>query len=75
MYGQLKSTVRCLECGNVSITFDPMNVFSLPIMRPSMFSASLVPYEIYRKAKEDSDEEDPDYKSESKLTLTEHFKF
>ena len=41
-----------------------------------MLTAALVPYEIYRKAnKDDSDEEDPDYRTDSKLTLTEHFIF
>ena len=75
MYGQLKSTVRCLECGNISITFDPMNVLQLPITRPSMFTAALVPYDIYRKQEGDSDEEDPDYKTDSKLVITEHLVF
>lgn len=34
MYGQLKSTVRCLECHNISISFDPFLTLSLPISRP-----------------------------------------
>jgi ubiquitin carboxyl-terminal hydrolase 4/11 len=33
MYGQLKSTVRCLECGNISINFDPFLTLSLPITK------------------------------------------
>ena len=31
MYGQLKSTVTCLECKNISITFDPFLSIALPI--------------------------------------------
>jgi len=34
MYGQLRSTVRCLECGNISITFDPFLTLSLPVTKP-----------------------------------------
>ena len=30
-YGQLKSRVCCTLCNNVSITFDPYNVLSVPI--------------------------------------------
>lgn len=30
-YGQLKSRLRCLICKNISITFDPYNVLSVPI--------------------------------------------
>ena len=30
-YGQLKSRVSCMICHNVSITFDPFNVLSVPI--------------------------------------------
>lgn len=37
MYGQLKSTVRCLECNNISITFDPFLTLSLPIARANYF--------------------------------------
>ena len=33
MYGQLKSTVKCLECGNISITFDPYLTLALPIAK------------------------------------------
>jgi len=34
-YGQLKSRVTCSICKNVSITFDPYNVLSVPIPRQS----------------------------------------
>jgi hypothetical protein len=40
-----------------------------------MFTAALVPYDIYRKQEGDSDEEDPDYKTDSKLVITEHLVF
>ena len=30
-YGQLKSRVQCTLCRNISITFDPYNVLSVPI--------------------------------------------
>ena len=30
-YGQLKSRVQCTICHNISITFDPYNVLSVPI--------------------------------------------
>jgi ubiquitin C-terminal hydrolase len=30
-YGQLKSKVCCTVCHNISITFDPYNVLSVPI--------------------------------------------
>lgn len=43
MYGQLKSTVECLECKNISITFDPFLTVSLPIARPFKISAIYVP--------------------------------
>jgi ubiquitin C-terminal hydrolase len=33
MYGQLKSTVKCLDCGNISITFDPFLTLPLPIAK------------------------------------------
>ena len=74
MYGQLKSTVRCLECGNISISFDPFLTLCLPVSRPSKFSAALVPYEVYRTKAGSDSEEDPDYKDDSDSTvLTEHF--
>ena len=30
--GQLKSTLTCLKCGNVSIKFDPLMYLSLPLV-------------------------------------------
>jgi len=30
-YGQLKSRVQCTKCGNISLSFDPFNVLSVPI--------------------------------------------
>lgn len=30
-YGQLKSRVQCTQCDNISLSFDPFNVLSLPI--------------------------------------------
>jgi ubiquitin C-terminal hydrolase len=30
-YGQLKSQVKCSICKNISVTFDPFNVLSVPI--------------------------------------------
>ena len=77
MYGQLKSTVTCLECHNISISFDPFLTLSLPISRPSLFVVALVPYEVFRRVMGDSDEEDPDYKDPREFMPTEHpyFKF
>lgn len=76
MYGQLKSTVRCLDCGNISVTFDPFLTLSLPITRPTLFHVALVPYEFSRKGTaSSSDEEDPDFKSGETDVMTEHFVF
>jgi ubiquitin carboxyl-terminal hydrolase 4/11 len=47
MYGQLKSTVQCLDCNNISITFDPFLTISLPIARPFKLSVVYVPYEMF----------------------------
>jgi ubiquitin C-terminal hydrolase len=33
MYGQLKSTVQCLTCKYISVTFDPFMSVCLPITR------------------------------------------
>ena len=63
MYGQLKSTVRCLECQNISITFDPFLTLSLPVSKSQVFQFIWVPYEVFKRSKADSDEEDPDYAS------------
>ena len=47
MYGQLKSTVTCLECENVSVTFDPFLTISLPIARPFKIKVKYVPEEMW----------------------------
>ena len=62
MYGQLKSTVQCLECQNESITFDPFLTLSLPIQKPTMFKVAYVPYDIW-EVSVDSEESDDDYKT------------
>jgi ubiquitin C-terminal hydrolase len=33
MYGQLKSTVKCHECKNISTAFDPFLSIQLPIVK------------------------------------------
>jgi hypothetical protein len=78
MYGQLKSTVKCLECGNISITFDPFLTLSLPITRPNFFKVPFVPYEFFRQRTEgngDSSEEDPDFKDANNMVRMEQFEF
>jgi len=35
MYGQLKSRLRCYECGTISNTFDPFLALSIPIPKPT----------------------------------------
>lgn len=65
MYGQFKGTVRCAECGNISITFDPFLTLPLPISKGLYFDVTLVPFEIFRQATaddDDEDEQDPDFK-------------
>jgi len=47
MYGQLKSTVNCLDCGNISVTFDPYLSLSLPIPRPLKLEVIFVPYMVH----------------------------
>lgn len=55
MYGQLKSTVECLECSNISITFDPFLTISLPIARPFKLAVIYVPYEMFVESKKSGD--------------------
>ena len=43
MYGQLKSTVQCLTCHNISITFDPFLTLALPIARPFKINLDFIP--------------------------------
>lgn len=66
MYGQLKSTVQCLDCGNISVAFDPFLTISLPISKPTLFHVALVPYELFQVQKSDSssEDDDPDYRSD-----------
>lgn len=45
MYGQLKSTVQCLVCQNISITFDPFLTLALPIARPFKLSVVFIPFD------------------------------
>jgi hypothetical protein len=49
MYGQLKSTVRCLTCHNISITFDPFLTLALPIARPFKLNLDFVPHSAYNE--------------------------
>lgn len=75
MYGQLKSTVKCTQCGNISITFDPYLSLPLPISRPSYFQCALVPYELFRPITNgggDSDESDEDYKTAGSMVRVPH---
>lgn len=44
MYGQLKSTVKCLTCENISITFDPFLTLALPIARPFKLTVRFIPF-------------------------------
>ena len=44
MYGELKSTVRCLTCHKISITFDPFLTLALPIARPFKINLDYIPY-------------------------------
>jgi ubiquitin C-terminal hydrolase len=50
-YGQLKSRVQCSSCSNISITFDPFNVVSLPIptsvkSKPNFITVTYYPINI-----------------------------
>jgi ubiquitin C-terminal hydrolase len=67
MYGQLKSTVRCSHCGNISITFDPYLTLPLPISRPNYFNVFFVPFDLYKtiKVEEDEEESDEDFRQPS----------
>ena len=69
MYGQLKSTVRCTSCGNISITFDPYLTLPLPISRPSYFSFSFVPFDLYKTVECDEEESDEDFSQPASLRI------
>ena len=48
MYGQLKSTVTCLTCGKIAITFDPYLSIQLPISEPPVkMRFNIVPCEMF----------------------------
>lgn len=53
MYGQLKSTVECLYCKNISTAFDPFVILPLPVPNESSlnkintFKVTLVPYNMF----------------------------
>jgi ubiquitin carboxyl-terminal hydrolase 4/11/15 len=56
MYGQLKSTVKCLVCENISITFDPFLTLALPIARPFKLLVRYVPSDFFvTPSSDDSD--------------------
>ena len=71
MYGQLKSTVRCSHCGNISITFDPYLTLPLPISRPNYFTFFFVPFDLFKIVQGDDDESDEDFREPS-LKRVEH---
>ena len=52
MYGQLKSTVQCLTCNNVSITFDPFLTVALPIAKPFKLIVGYIPYNMFNESGE-----------------------
>lgn len=66
MYGQLKSTVRCTCCGNISITFDPYLTLPLPISRPTYINIVLVPFDLYKMSQSTNgtQEEEEEYGEE-----------
>ncbi|KAJ8312078.1 hypothetical protein KUTeg_009451 [Tegillarca granosa] len=41
-HGQLKSQVRCQECGHVSVRFDPFNYLSLPLPMESCIHLEII---------------------------------
>ena len=41
-HGQLKSQVRCKECGNLSVRFDPFNYLSLPLPMDSCIHLEVI---------------------------------
>lgn len=85
MYGQLKSTVKCNECGKISITYDPFLTLPLPISKPNIFQVAFIPFELYRKrvvvldngkGDQSSSEDDPDFKDDRKnIVQNEHLLF
>ncbi|XP_064618756.1 ubiquitin carboxyl-terminal hydrolase 32-like [Lineus longissimus] len=41
-HGQLKSQVRCIECGHISVRFDPFSVLSLPLPMDSCIHLEII---------------------------------
>jgi ubiquitin C-terminal hydrolase len=76
----LKSTVKCLECGNISITFDPFLTLPLPIAKSQTLEVIYVPYDLFYQSKKngsESEDSDPDYREtkNEKFRMTEHYCF
>lgn len=76
MYGQLKSTVKCLECKHTSVAFDPFLILPLPVPnqqsmnKVNFFKATLIPYEMYSIIEEDNNQGTTDYEdSESNANV------
>lgn len=40
--------MKCVECGNISITFDPYLTLPLPIKRSQTFEISFIPFELFK---------------------------
>jgi len=53
-YGQLKSRVQCTKCGNISLSFDPFNVLSVPIpnSKNMSFTIKYIPINVSEQPKE-----------------------
>jgi ubiquitin carboxyl-terminal hydrolase 4/11/15 len=80
MYGQLKSTVKCLECGNISITFDPFLTLALPIAKSLVLEVIYVPYNLFylpKKVISEEEDSDPDFREtdSEKYKMVEHYVF
>jgi ubiquitin C-terminal hydrolase len=80
MYGQLKSTVKCLECGNISITFDPFLTLALPIAKSLVLEVIYVPYNLFylpKKVNSEEEDSDPDFREtdSEKYKMVEHYVF
>lgn len=41
-HGQLKSSVRCIECGHTSVRFDPLTFLSLPLPMESCIHLEVI---------------------------------
>lgn len=78
MYGQLKSALKCKECGYESNTFDPFLALSVPIPKPTKSKCSVHFYPINLEGKGVQELSVPMTKSETiadlKEKLFEHLK-